>query len=354
MRALAAVAVLGVLAAGCAAECVDKYDCKKFETDGVQYTCNNNRCEVGNPGGNAGGMNTAGGTAGGSTAGGSTAGGSMAGGSTAGGSTAGGATAGGATAGGATAGGATAGGATAGGATAGGATAGGSPTFSGTYVAALSGNQQNPQVVTLASGSGTFTLSDPDGGAYSLTWSIEHDAGVAMGLHIHDGWATQNGGIAVDLMTESGSTAVSNATAQNLATGRTYVNVHTAAFMSGEIRGQILKPGQFIWTAFLSGAEVVPTPVLLVDAGTLGVIIDPAAGTATYEGFWPNTPGIDAGAYQGGPGATGPLVAPINPDGAPGTIPIAGLGIGDGGFYVQVHTAAHPDGEIRGQLTPKP
>ncbi len=370
VRALAAVAVASAVLSGCTPECIDKYDCKKFETNGQQFTCVNNHCEVGTPGGNAGGIEaTAGGsgTAGGATAGGGTAGGATAGGATAGGSTAGGATAGGSTAGGGTAGGATAGGGSAGGGSAGGATAGGSaggstaggaPGFSGTYVAALSGNQQIPPVATPAAGSATFTLSDPDGGSYSLTWSVTHDAGLPMAAHLHNGWAGQNGPVIVDLLSGTspiaGSAAVSNLTASRIATGFFYVNVHTAAHVDGELRGQLLKASQFIWTAQLSGAEVLPAPVVGVDAGTFGILIDPGSGTATYQGFWANTPATDAGIYQGGPLGEGPLVQALNPNGAPGTFPITGLALGDGGFYVQVQTAAHPAGEIRGQLTPKP
>ena len=232
-------------------------------------------------------------------------------------------------------------------------------TFAGTYVAALSGNQENPPVATTASGSGTFTLSDPDGGSYSLTWSVMHDAALPQMAHIHAGWATQNGGVLQDLGAAAspitGSAAVSNSIAQSIATGATYVNVHTTAHPTGELRGQILKQNQLLWTAVLSGAEAQP-PVVGADAGSFAVIIDPATATATYQGFWANTAATDAGIYQGGPLANGALVQPLNltPGGAAGSFPIAGLGIGDGGFYVSVQTAANPSGEIRGQLTPKP
>jgi hypothetical protein len=180
-----------------------------------------------------------------------------------------------------------------------------------------------------------------------------------MGAHIHTGWAASNGGIVQDLGTPtspiSGAGTVSAAFAQTIATGHTYVNVHTTAFSDGELRGQILKPGRLLYTALLSGDDELP-PVVGADAGSLGVIVDLTTQTAVYEGRWPNTAATDAGIYQGGALATGAVVAPLtlSSTGAAGSFGFAALTMGDGGFYVNVNTAANPAGEIRGQLTQKP
>lgn len=69
----------------------------------------------------------------------------------------------------------------------------------------------------------------------------------AIGAHIHQGAATRSGAVVAALMapdaggSSRGCTAISHELAQEIqnAPGRYYVNVHTAEFPAGAIRGQL-------------------------------------------------------------------------------------------------------------------
>ncbi|HEV2226131.1 MAG TPA: CHRD domain-containing protein [Nitrososphaerales archaeon] len=137
------------------------------------------------------------------------------------------------------------------------------------FRARLSGLQQVPTL--FSTGSGVFTATIIDGGttvSYTLTYS---GLTGAMAAHIHLGERATNGGVIAFLCggggkpacpTSSGTvtgtitaTDVIGPTSQGLSagaftnfltalrSGATYVNVHTPAFPSGEIRGQIIPSG---------------------------------------------------------------------------------------------------------------
>ncbi|MBF0552163.1 MAG: CHRD domain-containing protein [Deltaproteobacteria bacterium] len=63
--------------------------------------------------------------------------------------------------------------------------------------------------------------------------------------------------------------------------------------------------------------------------------------------------------HSGAVGVNGPIIVPLVIDGQSITVP-AGAGLTDsqfnsfmnGGLYLNVHTSAFPDGEIRGQIYP--
>lgn len=158
--------------------------------------------------------------------------------------------------------------------------------------------------------------------------------------------------------------------------GRAYVNVHTQANPSGEIRGQIL-PNSF--TAQLSGTNETPSNNS-VARGAVSVTIDPAACKLTVNGstalLSPST--VTAANIQvGAAGAVGPAIFQlfnssqgpysgfINKDlTATDLIVQSGPGINTcndainaiilGRAYINVLTTTNPTGEIRGQLTPTP
>jgi hypothetical protein len=133
------------------------------------------------------------------------------------------------------------------------------------WTATLAGSNEVPPVTTAANGSATFQAVGDTAITYTITASI---TGVTMG-HIHTGAAGANGGVLVWLAPPNGTAPQAAAPAINgqLSTGRinaswirgvggqpaisldslkrlmrsgnAYVNVHTATFGGGEIRGQI-------------------------------------------------------------------------------------------------------------------
>ncbi|MBM4268414.1 MAG: CHRD domain-containing protein [Deltaproteobacteria bacterium] len=108
------------------------------------------------------------------------------------------------------------------------------------FVASLNGSQETPPVVTAATGTGSATLNPDD----TLTYSLTTTGLTATMAHIHLGAAGVPGPIAINLAGGPTSWAGTTAplTAEQKAqfrAGLMYFNVHTAANVSGEIRGQI-------------------------------------------------------------------------------------------------------------------
>jgi plastocyanin len=148
--------------------------------------------------------------------------------------------------------------------------------------------------------------------------------------------------------------------------GQTYINVHTMDHTPGEIRGQILP--QILGTpltATLSGEAERPDPVatgatgsglfrLEGDALTFNVRYDDLSGPATMAHFHgPATAGtaadvlVDLEIHNGtGFGSSGILSGRVLLDEEQQALVRAGMA------YVNVHTEAHPNGEIRGQIAP--
>jgi hypothetical protein len=116
--------------------------------------------------------------------------------------------------------------------------------FSGSNVT-LSGEEEVPAVKTSASGSGTITVKDDK----SVSGSVTTTGITASAAHIHLGPRGQNGKIIIPLTKSSdGNTwsvpagaKLTDAQYEAYKAGNLYVNVHSAAYKGGEIRGQ-LKP----------------------------------------------------------------------------------------------------------------
>ena len=109
----------------------------------------------------------------------------------------------------------------------------------------LSGAQEVPPVSTSASGSGTITVNDDK----SVSGSVKTSGVTGLAAHIHIAPAGRNGPVIVPLTKGSdGSTwsvpagaRLTDAQYDAYKAGNLYVNVHSAAYKGGEIRGQ-LKP----------------------------------------------------------------------------------------------------------------
>ena len=108
----------------------------------------------------------------------------------------------------------------------------------------LSGDQEVPAVKTAASGSGTFQINDDK----TVSGSVQVSGMDAVAAHIHQAAAGQNGPVIIPLSKGSnnewsvGSGAkLSDEQYKVFKDGGLYVNVHSKAHQSGEIRGQ-LKP----------------------------------------------------------------------------------------------------------------
>jgi hypothetical protein len=115
-----------------------------------------------------------------------------------------------------------------------------------TFKADLSGANQVPPLTTAGKGAATAVL---DTTSKTLTWTVDYSglSGPVTAAHIHGPAASgANAGIAIpftgDLASPiKGSANLTDAQIADLEAGKYYVNLHTAANKSGEIRGQLIR-----------------------------------------------------------------------------------------------------------------
>lgn len=134
-----------------------------------------------------------------------------------------------------------------------------------------------------------------------------------------------------------------------------YVTVKTTSAPEGLIRGQIT-PANKSFSARLTGANVVPpaqtSSVALVSAG-----YEDTSGEISYFHFLNVSANDAVHLHEGKPGTHGPIskvLSTLCPFGCQ-TTDITDLQVAKlraGMYYIDVHTAAFPDGEMRGQLLP--
>jgi hypothetical protein len=115
-----------------------------------------------------------------------------------------------------------------------------------------------------------------------------------------------------------------------------------------------------VFKATLNGASEVP-PTTSTATGSATVRLDTVNRTAswvvTYSGL--SGPAM-AGHIHGpaGPGKNAPVVVPLSGNlaspirGSKTLTPAQVASLEAGDYYINIHTAAHPPGEIRGQLMP--
>src|SRR5882724_5964366 len=120
------------------------------------------------------------------------------------------------------------------------------PAFADKMKAALDGKSEVPP--NTSAGTGTADI-DYDPASKKLSWKVTYSglSGAATAAHFHGpAEAGKNAGVAVPITNPAsspveGSATLTDAQAADLAAGKYYVNIHTAANPGGEIRGQVTK-----------------------------------------------------------------------------------------------------------------
>lgn len=219
----------------------------------------------------------------------------------------------------------------------------------------LTGAQENPPVTTAAAGQGAFTFNLSSG---EVTGSVTTFGLTATAAHIHEGPVGVNAPVIVPLVqgpagtwTAPPGSGLTESQRQSLLAGNLYVNVHSAANPGGEIRAQI---GRQVWFARLTGAQENP-PVTTQASGVGRFTFNPEtrelSGTVTTTGL----AGTAAHVHTGPIGVNGPVTIPMT-GGPTWTLPatilteVQAADLRAGLLYANVHSAANPGGEIRGQL----
>jgi hypothetical protein len=248
------------------------------------------------------------------------------------------------------------------------------------YGGPLTGAQEVPAVTTTASGQGTAVIS-ADGSTITYIITYSGLSGTVNASHIHTGAAGVAGPVilpitpgpspmtgtltAANFVAAGGITSFAQAVA-GIRAGATYFNLHTTANPGGEIRGQIVLAGDAFF-ADLNGAQENP-PVVTSGTGKGIAVVSTDGTTVTYLITYGGLSGTVAASHihTGAVGSNGGVILPI----VPGPSPMSGVltaaiftasgpvtsfaqaiaAIRAGTTYFNLHTAANPGGEIRGQI----
>lgn len=224
-----------------------------------------------------------------------------------------------------------------------------------------------PRTNSTATGTGELSFNLISG---AVSGGVTLSAITATVAHIHAGIAGTNGPVIIDFLqsgsdpnrwdAEAGATLTADQIDALLA-GELYVNVHSAAYPSGEIRGQIKPEGISVGLATLSGANVV-SPIANMADGFAAMTLDSASNTATVH---VHTSGVDDATEAHlhdapvGENAAAPLYSLMKDPALPTHWSLEQQAItqadadalGSDRLYVDVHTPSAPDGALRGQLT---
>ncbi len=244
------------------------------------------------------------------------------------------------------------------------------------FQAELSGAAERPSdTPSRANGFALFTLIGKE-----LAFDISYRglSGAAVAAHIHGpSPSAGTAGVLINLAPFSfgplgvfgrftGTVTLTPAQLAAVSDGQTYVNIHTALFGGGEVRGQV-RPviASLPLSAALTGAAERPTPVVTSGSGFASVQL--AGDTLTFKISYRDLSGPAVAAHFHAP-APASGTAGVQFDLAPfhrGPLATEGLFVGsitlapeqktallNGDFYINLHTAANAGGEIRGQVAP--
>lgn len=252
------------------------------------------------------------------------------------------------------------------------------------YSTNLFGSNEVPSIMTEAAGA---LVLDVVGDTLTVTGSFSNlstpiDLNIAGGAHLHDGQAGENGGIAFFLKpvvatdglsgsfeADSNQFVLTQAEKDALANRAYYVNIHSEAFGSGELRGQVVGMPLATFRAFLAGAQEVPS-VISAGQGELAIELftDSIVASGTFQdlgsGYNGNIGSHLHLGYAGSNGGVEVVLAPtLDMDSLGGRFEVAHNGFGlDSAqeavmlgrqLYVNIHTLGSPSGELRGQVVPE-
>lgn len=231
-------------------------------------------------------------------------------------------------------------------------------------VATLSGSKVVPAVQTQARGLVAVLLNFQKDSAF-VTGTLTGTTSAITGIHLHRGREGENGDVVLDLTSSLNGNIVASATRlSNLPSalvaaalnGELYVAVHTMTNPGGELRGQLQAETDVQLSAMLSGAQQVP-PVMTDARGMVIATVRQDGKKLRIWAVFEGTAQVTAAhLHRGSPGQNGEVVADLSSM-------IAGNAIvGEvesssfvqdllaGEIYLNIHTTAHPNGELRGQL----
>jgi len=218
---------------------------------------------------------------------------------------------------------------------------------------ALNSRQEVPQNASTATGAfnGLF-----DKTTKKITYSLAINGFTPTVLHLHTGEVGVSGGVAVSLSASGGTTDALNATQEaDLLAGKIYVNVHSATFPGGEIRGQIATLNQVIFALSANSQNEVPVNNSTA-TGSIYTVYNKTtkslAYTINFNGVVPTAMHFHKAAIGANGGVQIGIDGPFT-TGMKGAVVLNAAQEVDllaNQWYYNLHSAAFPGGEIRGQL----
>lgn len=239
------------------------------------------------------------------------------------------------------------------------------------FDAALDATQEVTPSLSTGMGAASFKLST----TMDTLWydvAVDGLTGDIQGAHLHAGAAGASGSVVIDLSSNiSGNrimgmvtgSSITNELVGDMLAGGIYVNVHTLLYSDGEIRGQVYRVIREGYTFSLEGQQEVPA-VTTSAQGSGMVSIDRDQSNAHYmfvvSGLTPTAAHFHNEAMGANGGVIYNLSSSLMNNGAFGYWKADDLAapfmtansvmFRSNSVYVNVHTAANPDGELRGQV----
>ncbi|MDG0854327.1 CHRD domain-containing protein [Roseateles puraquae] len=228
-----------------------------------------------------------------------------------------------------------------------------------TITATMTGDQEVPvRVNSGATGVATFSLTRS---TRTLSGTIKVDGVIPTAAHIHLGAAGTAGAVAIPLSIAANydvTLAATVLTPEQLASldaGQLYVNIHSSANPNGEIRGQL---GREVYVARLNGSQENPA-VTSAATGQGYVVLNPATRAISGEVELAGITATAAHIHTGAVGNNGAVLVPLTDHGGhdhfviPDNTVLSPSDVDalrSGGLYFNAHSAANPNGEVRGQI----
>lgn len=233
------------------------------------------------------------------------------------------------------------------------------------FTANLTGANEVPPNTSTATGHANLYLAADETNLH-IKLTVTGFGNLITASHIHKGVPAENGPVVFSIGAFTGAVeadwALSAADAADLRAGLFYINVHSDLLPGGEIRGQVAGVLAYTFLANLAGSDEVP-PNASTKTG-LGEVTLHGDGSNLHIDL--TASGFASGAitashiHQAPPGVNGPIVfgisGPFNSrvakDFSPTPAQVSDLIAGV--YYVNIHSATFPGGEIRGQLIGDP
>lgn len=228
------------------------------------------------------------------------------------------------------------------------------------FSASLDGAQEVPANASAGQGFGIVRFDASTNAVQMFCYHSSLSAG-AVAAHMHQGAFGVNGGVVIGLAssapnTWTGSGVLTPAQATTLNTGGMYFNVHTTTFPGGEIRGQIVESRSTRYAGVLSGAQEVPPNGSAATGTAVAWLHEPDNRLVYAVQSSGLTSVVAAHIHLGAAGSNGPVEFALNGSGGtyfgltPKLTAAQLTALQANNYYVNVHTAAFPGGELRAQL----